>query len=102
MPETECDAIRIEVCGGVVAKELGVAEDEAGSVVVVRIPRDERKNGESSAKTQLKWSLRCKGSRAILQEKHDFPQGQSYRSDDGRLLGQCSEGRRSTRPRAVL
>ena len=39
MPETESDAVGVEICGGVVAKELGVAEDEAGLVIVIGVPR---------------------------------------------------------------
>ncbi len=31
MPEAEGDAVGVEVGGGVVAEELGVAEDEAGA-----------------------------------------------------------------------
>ena len=39
MPETEGDAVGVEVCGGVVAEELGIAEDEAGLVIVIGVPR---------------------------------------------------------------
>ncbi len=45
MPETEDDAVGVEVGGGVVAEELGVAEDEAGVVVVVGVPGGEREDG---------------------------------------------------------
>ena len=45
MPEAEGDAVRVEVGGGVVAEELGVAEDEAGVVAVVGVPGDEREDG---------------------------------------------------------
>ena len=40
MPETEGDAVGVEVGGGVVAEEFGVAEDEAGVVAVVGVPGD--------------------------------------------------------------
>ena len=46
MVEAEHDAVGVEVGGGVVAEELGVAEDEAGAVVVVGVPGDEGKDGE--------------------------------------------------------
>ncbi len=39
MPEREGDTVGVEVCGGVVAEELRVAEDEAGLVVVIGVPR---------------------------------------------------------------
>ena len=34
----------VEVGGGVVAEELGVAEDEAGAVIVEGVPGEERKD----------------------------------------------------------
>ena len=46
MPEAEEDAIGVEICGGVVAEELWIAEDEACAVIVVRIPSTERKDRE--------------------------------------------------------
>ena len=46
MPETEADAVGTEVCGGVVAEELGVTEDEAGASVVIGVPDDERQDGD--------------------------------------------------------
>jgi hypothetical protein len=46
MPEAEEDARGREVRGGVVAKKFGVAEGEAGDVVVVRVPEDEGEDGE--------------------------------------------------------
>ena len=36
----------VEVGGGVVAEELGIAEDEAGAVVVVGVPGGERQDGD--------------------------------------------------------
>ena len=39
MPETEGDAVDAQVCCGVVAEELGIAEDEASVVVVIPVPR---------------------------------------------------------------
>ena len=46
VPETEEDARRREICGGVVAEELGVPEGEAGDVVMVGIPEDQGEDGE--------------------------------------------------------
>ena len=45
VPEAECDAMGVEVRGGVVAEVLGVAEDEAGLVAVVGVPGDEWEDG---------------------------------------------------------
>ena len=64
MVEAERDAVRVEVGGGVVAEELGVAEDEAGAVMVVGVPGEERKDGEARAAIQRRcvrfgfWRLR--------------------------------------------
>ena len=45
--EAEHDAVRVEVGGGVVAEEFGIAEDEAGAMVVIGIPGGEgQRRGE--------------------------------------------------------
>ena len=41
----EGDAMRVEICGCVVAEELGIAEDEAGLVEVVGVPGEEWQQG---------------------------------------------------------
>src|SRR6185437_3512952 len=46
VPQAEGDAVEAEVRGGVVAQELGVAEDESGAMVVVGVPGHERRDGE--------------------------------------------------------
>jgi hypothetical protein len=46
MPEAEQDARGGEVGGGVVAEELGIAEEEAGCVKMVGVPERERDDGE--------------------------------------------------------
>jgi hypothetical protein len=46
MPKAEQDAVGVEICGRVIAKELGIAEDEACAVIVIRIPKAEWKDGD--------------------------------------------------------
>ena len=49
MPETQDDAIGVEVCSGVIAEKLWIAEDKAGAVIVERIPGGEGSMGVRSA-----------------------------------------------------
>ena len=53
MPQAERHARGIEVGGCVVAEELGIAEDEAGAVKVIRVPGDEGKNGGEESGDEL-------------------------------------------------
>ncbi len=59
MPETEGDAVGVEVRGGVVAEELGVAEDEAGLVIVVGVPGGQWEDGREESEQPFQVSMSC-------------------------------------------
>ena len=59
MPEAEGDAVGVEVGGGVVAEELGVAEDEAGAVIVIGVPGGEREDRREQSEEPVQVSRRC-------------------------------------------
>ncbi len=92
MPETEGDAVGVEVRGCVVAEELGVAEDEAGLVVVIGVPGDEREDWREEGDEPVQVESARDRFATIADEEDCFPEGESCGRDDGGLFGEGGEG----------
>ena len=92
--EAEEDAKRGEVGGGVVAEELGIAEDEAGLVAVVGVPGNERQKWgeEGDGPDNAGGGFVGSGRPGSGQEEGQLPKSEDDGGDDCGLLGEGCQG----------
>ena len=93
VPETEGKSAWGQVCGCVVAEELGIAEDEAGAVEVVGVPGDERKDGSDQSDDEREVEAPGTGSGGALPAKQveEFKEGEGCGRDNRSLFGEDGE-----------
>ena len=91
MPEGGEDAQRRERRLGVMAQELGIAEEEAGFGVVVGVPRGQ---WENAARKPCGFTQKFCAQRTAVLESHDkINRGQRERNCDRGFLGKCGGGK---------
>jgi hypothetical protein len=97
MPETEGDAVGVKVRGCVVTEELGVAEDEAGLVIVIGVPGGQREDWCEQTWEPNGVESTQGGFVANADEKDCFPKREGCGRYDGGLFGEGGEGEHECR-----